>query len=331
MIVAFTICSNNYLGAAKVLVESVKKYHPEFELYIGLVDELNVDIDYATIGCTIIPAKDIRMPDLEELSQRFNIVELNTTVKPFYFKHFFFTLEASSVIYLDPDIELFSRLAEVEVGMRQAMITLTPHMLSPIDDDLSPTDKHILPTGIFNLGFIALSRHKSLASFLDWWADRCVKYGYRLNTEGLFYDQIWMNYVPAFYESYYIIRDPGYNVANWNLHERHISKDETDSWVVNNHFLLAFFHYSHYNLNKPRIISSYNSRYNLDNRPDVAPLFEMYQAQLIANNGQALRALTPYYKIINDKVKEKANMDYYTFKRKLTNKVVGLINRIIPD
>lgn len=329
MIIAFTICSNNYLGAAKVLVESVKKYHPEFEVYIGLVDEPDASIDYTSFGCTILPAKEVPMPDIEEMSKRFNIVELNTTVKPFYFKHFFFTLGAAAAIYLDPDIEVFSRLVEVEKGLSQAMVTLTPHMFSPVDDELGPNDRHVLPTGVFNLGFIALRRNELLANFLDWWADRCVKYGYRRTNEGLFYDQIWMNYVPTFYESYYIIRDPGYNMANWNLHERYLSQGINGIWLVNNKYKLAFFHYSHYNLNNPRVISSYNSRFTLDNRPDIVPIFESYQNKLLANSGKTLRSLIPYYKSINDRVKQQRDKEYYTFKRKFINKVVGLIERIM--
>ena len=329
MKVAFTICSNNYLGAAQVLVASFKRFHPDFEVFIGLVDKRDSRIDYAGLGCTVLPAEDVPMPDIEQLSKRFNIVELNTTVKPFYFKHFLFTMQASVAIYLDPDIEVFAPLAEVMQGLSQAMITLTPHLLSPVDDEYAPNDRHILPTGIFNLGFVALAQHEALAGFLDWWADRCVKYGFRRDGEGLFYDQIWMNYVPAFYESYYIIRDPGYNIANWNLHERTVSVDAAGNWWVNKTSRLAFFHFSHYNASKPDTISSYNTRFTLANRPDLVPLFEAYRRQLLANNGIVLRAMTPYYKEVFTNAEAQRNKEYYTFKRRVVGKVAGLVRRIL--
>lgn len=330
MKVAFTLCSTNYLATAQVLVETFKQFHPEFEVFIGLVDKKNEAIDYSGFGAPVLLAEDIPMPNINELSEKFNIVELNTTVKPFFFKHFFFTLNAEQVIYLDPDIQVFAPLTEVMRGLGQAMITLTPHMLSPVDDEFSPNDRHILPTGIFNLGFVGLAKNERLAFFLDWWADRCTKYGFRRDNEGLFYDQIWINYVPAFFESYYIIRDPGYNVANWNLHERMLSQDSDGVWWVNMTKKLAFFHFSHYNINKPQIISSYNSRYTLDNRPDVAPLFEMYRQQVLNNDGIRLKSVIPYYKIINAKANEKRDKNYYSFKRKFINKVVALLEKGIP-
>lgn len=331
MKVAFTLCSTNYLATAQVLVETFKQFHPEFEVFIGLVDKKNEAIDYSAFGAPVLLAEDIPMPNINELSEKFNIVELNTTVKPFFFKHFFFTLNAEQVIYLDPDIQIFAPLAEVMRGLGQAMITLTPHMLSPVDDEFSPNDRHILPTGIFNLGFVALAKHEQLAFFLDWWADRCVKYGFRKDEEGLFYDQIWINYVPAFFESYYIIRDLGYNVANWNLHERTLSVNTNGEWLINKEFKLAFFHFSHYNINVPEKISSYNNRFTFINLPDIVPLFENYRNRVINNNGVYLKTLIPYYKEVNTKVRQQKLKDHYTIKREIVNKMIRILKRISPD
>jgi hypothetical protein len=168
-------------------------------------------------------------------------------------------------------------------------------MLTPVDDEFWPNDKHILPTGVFNLGFVALVRHPQLAFFLDWWADRCFKYGFRNICEGLFYDQVWMNYVPTFFESYHIIRDPGYNVANWNLHERILTRDPAGKWWVNSQTELTFFHFSHYNINAPDVISSYHNRFTFANRPDLLPLFTEYRHQVINHRGESLKNLVPYY------------------------------------
>ena len=295
MKVAFTICSNNYLGSAAVLVDSFKRFHPDFEVFIGLIDTLSDQVDYPSLGCIVLPITEVAMPDARELSLKFNIIELSTTAKPFYFKHFFFSMGATQAIYLDPDIEVFAPLTAVLHGLDVAMITLTPHMLSPIDDEFWPNDKHILPTGIFNLGFVALALHPQLAFFLDWWADRCLKYGFLNAPEGLFYDQIWINYVPTFFESYHIIRDLGYNVANWNLHERTLTRDAEGKWWVNLQAELAFFHFSHYNISAPDNISSYHNRFTFNNRPDLLPLFNDYRRQVISHRGEFLKTLVPYY------------------------------------
>ncbi|WP_242928884.1 glycosyl transferase [Pontibacter vulgaris] len=330
MTIAFTLCSNNYLGAAKVLIDSLKIYHPEFHIYIGLVDKIDKQIDYQSLECNIILAEDIYLPEnIESLCQKFNIVELNTTVKPFFFSHFFNILNADKVVYLDPDIQLFSPMEEVLLGLEKAMITLTPHMLTPVDDNFGPNDYHILRTGIFNLGFVALSEHKELNCFLNWWGDRCLKYGYRRDDQGMFYDQIWINYIPAFYESYYIIRHPGYNAANWNLHERHFKMDNNSEWEINSLFKLIFFHFSHFDVNKPERISIYNNRFNFNNRPDIAPLFENYQQALLKNGSIFFKSLVPYYKTKHEEAiaKRNSNNVQLSFKQKLKRKVITIFNK----
>lgn len=316
MKVAFTICSNNYLGSAKVLVDSFKQFHPDFEVFIGLVDTLSNQVDYPGLGCTVLLPAEIAMPDARELSQKFNIIELSTTAKPYYFQHFFFKLGATQAIYLDPDIEVFAPLAAVQHGLNSAMITLTPHMLTPVDDEFWPNDKHILPTGIFNLGFVGLAQHPQLAFFLDWWADRCLKYGYRNASEGMFYDQIWMNYVPTFFESYHIIRDPGYNVANWNLHERTLTRDDAGKWWVNKTAELAFFHFSHYNIKAPDVISSYHNRFTFQNRPDLLPLFTEYRNRVVGNRGEFLKTLAPYYGELHRQAQKPDFRNYADLKRR---------------
>jgi hypothetical protein len=328
MKIAFTLCSNNYLGAAKVLVDSFKQHHPDFQVLIGLVDKRDPAVDYAFLGCTVLSVDEVKIPDIEGLSRKFNITELNTTVKPFYFMHFF-GQGATQVIYLDPDIEIFGRLEEVLKGMETAMITLTPHIMSPLDDKHCPSDYDLLRTGTFNLGFVALSAHPQLAGFLDWWAERCVKFGFRRDTVGMFYDQIWINLVPAFYESHYIIRHPGYNMANWNLHERQLSKDASGQWVINGSQPLVFFHYSSYSIKRPDVLSSYNDRFSFTNRPDVKPLFEAYYAQVVANRGIELSGIEPYYRMLFSKAEALRIKAHYTFKRKLKNKLTNMLTSVL--
>lgn len=326
MKVAFTICSNNYLGSAKVLVDSFKRFHPDFEVFIGLVDLPSDQVDYSALGCIVLPVTDVAMPDPRDLSQKFNIIELSTTAKPYYFQHFFFKLGATQAIYLDPDIEVFAPLAAVLHGLDTAMITLTPHMLTPVDDEFWPNDKHILPTGVFNLGFVALALHPQLAFFLDWWADRCFKYGYRNANEGMFYDQIWMNYVPTFFESYHIIRDPGYNVANWNLHERMLTRDAVGKWRVNQHAELVFFHFSHYNIGKPDIISSYHNRFTFSNRPDLLPLFTEYRRQVIDHRGEFLKTLAPHYGELHRQAQKPNFRSYRDLKHRALRRLRALLD-----
>ena len=86
----FTICSNNYLAQAKTLGDSVLKYHPNHNFTIVLCDKLSQEIDYSAFtNFNIIEAHNIGIDNFEYMTKNYNIVELNTAIKPFVFDFLF--------------------------------------------------------------------------------------------------------------------------------------------------------------------------------------------------------------------------------------------------
>jgi hypothetical protein len=294
--IAFTICSNNYLAQAKVLGDSFKKFHPDTRFIIGLVDTYSMDIDYGLFKeFEIIPVAAIGIQNIRELSDKYNIVELNTGVKPHYFSFLFSNYGAGKIIYLDPDIEVFSSFYEVFELLDQYNILLTPQNCVPIDDGDSPVDIDLLGTGIFNLGFIALSNYEKISFFLNWWNDRVLKYGYANPSYNMFYDQLWMNLVPVFFDNYYILKHPGYNMSPSNLHERKITGFNNGTPVVNGDHMLRFYHYSGFKHTKPSKICSYSNRYTFDERTDIRVFYENYLIRLTENKIETIGAVVPSY------------------------------------
>jgi hypothetical protein len=135
-VIAFTICSNNYLAQARTLGDSVVLHNPGVTFVIGLVDRLCPDVDYDALGpFVIIPVEELSIAGFDDLWKRYGIMELNTAVKPFYFSYLFQRYVPDVVIYFDPDIELFAPLATVRDELGDAMALLTPHALTPLPDD----------------------------------------------------------------------------------------------------------------------------------------------------------------------------------------------------
>lgn len=295
MNIAFTICSNNYLAHAKTLGDSFLEFHPDAKFIIGLVDKLDASFDYSVFSkFIIIPVEKLDIPYFEDLNKKYNIVELNTAVKPFYFHYLFGVYKPEKLLYIDPDILVTSHFDEVFAVLDDKNIVITPHICKPIDDEYAPTDYHTLRGGVFNLGFIALSHYKKVKEFLDWWGERVIKYGFADFSRNMFYDQLWINYVPTFYDNYFILKHPGYNMANWNLHERELFVKEKQ-YVVNNEYPLRFFHFSSYKYNKPEQICSYLTRFDFNNRPDLIPLFKDYHTRLLANQVNIIFNLNIFY------------------------------------
>lgn len=307
MNIAFTICSNNYLAHAKTLGDSFLEYHPEAKFIIGLVDKLDASFDYTVFSkFIIIPVEELQIPGFEDLNTKYNIVELNTAVKPFYFHHLFTVFKPEKLLYIDPDILVCSHFDEVFDVLDKKNIVLTPHICKPIDDEYAPTDYHTLRGGVFNLGFIAFSQYEKVKEFLDWWGARVVKYGFADFSRNMFYDQVWINYVPTLFDNYYILKHPGYNMANWNLHERELSVKE-EKYFVNEEYPLRFFHFSSYKFDKPEQICSYLTRFDFNTRPDLLLLFADYQQRILDNNVRIIANLNVFYypKVIVNKVIKK--------------------------
>ncbi|UQD56146.1 hypothetical protein [Flavobacterium sp. K5-23] len=296
MQLAFTICSNNYLAHAKTLGDSFLEFHPNVRFIIGLVDKYDLEFDYSFFSAfEIILVEEIAVPNFEELNEKYNITELNTAVKPSYLHHIFKKYNAKKILYIDPDILVTSSFDEVFDALDSKNIVITPHMCSPVDDEFGPNDYDVLGGGVYNLGFIGLSDYDQVKGFIDWWHNRVVKYGYGNQRKGMFFDQLWIQYVPCFFDNYYILKHLGYNMANWNLHEREISAQDNVNFIINDDYTLRFFHFSSYKFEKPDTICRYQTRYDFNSRPDLVPLFNKYATKLKENKVDQISKLNVFY------------------------------------
>lgn len=282
MIIVFTVCSYNYLAQAITLGDSLLKYNPEFKFIIGLVDRKN-DLIYNSKNLyEIIEVEDIGIPYFTEMVLRYNIVELNTSVKPSYFKYLFSKFNPDSIIYLDPDIQVFAQLDNLKKELEHNDIVLTPHFLTPINDDKWQAEEDFLNSGLYNLGFIAIHNTQNGMNMINWWAERLRNKAFIDFKRGLFTDQIWINFVPLFFQRVKILSNLGYNVAYWNLHERAITL-KNGNYYVNDKQPLVFYHFASFRPLDPEKISTGQSRFTFQNRPDIVALFRNY-CNLVFNN-----------------------------------------------
>jgi hypothetical protein len=295
--VVLTICSINYLAQAKSLGDSLLEHNPDYDFVIGLVDRL----DQSSISAEQLPPyplielHDIGIPNFENMCDRYNITELNTAVKPFYLKYLYDQFPEIEILhYFDPDILVFQALTEIEKGLENNSLFLTPHILSAFPDENTPQERNLLNTGMYNLGFLGTKRSETTTSFLTWWADRLFEHCYIDLANGMFVDQNWVNFAPIYYEDVFVSRHKGLNMAYWNLHERSLNTDG-ESYVVNNEFPLIFFHFSGYDPNYPTQISKYQNRYEFVEKGDVASIFDYYAQILIKNGHKKYKSYRCYY------------------------------------
>ena len=284
---ACTIVSPNYLAYARTLSSSYLSQHPDDQFFVLIVADLTDASPFRGDDFTPVLLNQIGLQDLRGEAMKYDILELNTNVKPSFLKYLLRTYGFESAIYLDPDIFVYSPLEPVfEAISRGASAVLTPHLTTPLLDGKEPGEQEMLYNGTYNLGFVAVSNTNEALRLLDWWEERCLKLGFSEGRTGLFVDQKWMNLAPGLFDRVSILRDAGCNMAYWNLHERQLERsNDTYSVVsaVSGCVPLRFFHFSGIVIDDPGILSKNTNRFTLAMRPDLKELFAAYKAAVTNN------------------------------------------------
>lgn len=246
----YTSFSFSYLNRARVLAASVKRHHPEWKFW-ALITDLepagfslaieDEDFDF------VLMATDLYGDETERWLFAHDVIEACTAVKGRALLHLLDQPDCTGAMYFDPDTCIFNRLDDVVGLIEKHSVVLTPHQVDPEEksEKRAIRDNEItsLGFGVYNLGFVAVGVGEESRRFAQWWADRLDDWCYDRLDIGIFVDQKWCDLVPSFFEDVKILRDPGYNVASWNLSQRTMSFDENGMALINGK-PLRFYHFT---------------------------------------------------------------------------------------
>jgi glycosyltransferase involved in cell wall biosynthesis/SAM-dependent methyltransferase len=275
-----TIIAANYAPFARVLAESFAEHHPDSRCFVLVIDGADGFLDPAQEPFEILEPGDLAIEDFDRMAALYNVLELSTAVKPSLLRHLLNVRGCQTLAYLDPDIQVFSRLDELDALLREHRLVVTPHLTAPMPrDGRKPSETDILIAGAYNLGFIGLVPGPDTDELLDWWAERLKTDCVVAPERGFFVDQRWMDFAPGLVASFHVLRDPGYNVAYWNLPSRKIARDG-NRWTVNG-APLRFFHFSGFDPQQPHLLSKHQDRIQLSGHP-AREICERYAQLLLA-------------------------------------------------
>ena len=287
----FTIVSANYIAYAATLMQSVRDHHPDVARFIVLVDAAQ-DFPGLDLAAEVLPAGACGIAAFGNMALWYDVMELNTAVKPSVFLHLF-GRGFGQVAYLDPDILVAAPLQAVWDGLEGHSLVLTPHHTRPLQDGGHPNDLAIMKAGVYNLGFLGLRSDADGTRLARWWADRLLT-GCRVDLPGhMFTDQRWMDLAPAFVERTLILRHPGCNLAYWNLPHRTVGGVPSSGFTVDG-LPLVFAHFSGIAPDDPTSFSKHQDRYTADSLPPaMAALCAEYRRRVMGN-GWAASSKLPY-------------------------------------
>jgi glycosyltransferase involved in cell wall biosynthesis len=275
-----TIIARNYVAHARVLAKSFQEIHPDGTCSVLVIDDPSGFIDPADEPFELVTIEEIGLAYLEQMAASYDVMELSTAVKPWFLRHLLERPDVDSVAYLDPDIQIFDSIEEIDQRARRHNVVLTPHFTAPLPrDNLKPAEEDILIAGTYNLGFIALGASETAHSLLDWWSERLETHCLNNPEEGHFVDQRWIDLAPGLWPGIDVLRDPGFNVAYWNLPTRRF--EENGSGYEVDSRPLRFFHFSGFNPLRPDELSRHQTRVDVATNPALSRICREYGTALL--------------------------------------------------
>jgi len=283
-----TIISKSYLPQARVLAKSFLSSHPGGRCYVLVVDELEGHFEPKDQPFEVVRLADLQIPELTSFKFKYGVVELCTAVKPYLLTFLLTTRKCTKVAYLDPDILILAPLSDLFGRLDDHEILLTPHVDKDYPDDgLTPDDSTLLRYGAFNLGFIGVRSSCNALAFLEWWQKKLFDKCLAAPEAGYFVDQRFVDIALSLFPGFGIVRDPGYNVAWWNLHARRVTRSAAD-WLCNDG-PLHFFHFSGFRPGDVELTRYPQTRCHLNDLPDLRVLCGEYSHLLVANGYEQAR------------------------------------------
>lgn len=291
MLVCTSICAN-YLPKAAVLAKTFLRHNPNGQFVLCLVErELPDCCRRYDCFTDIVLARDLGIEHFDQYIFKHDIVEASTSVKGALFQYLYRRYpQQDRFVYLDPDIKVFGPLVELEEALKSKPIILTPHLCHPESTLATVVDNELcaLRHGVFNLGFLAVSRSEEAERFINWWAARLAMFCYNDIPNGIFTDQKWLDLAPCLFDVL-VLRHPGYNLAPWNISRRSVEEVESGQFAVNGS-PLRFFHFSGFDSGGNEMMVR---RYIPDKNHAIYRLRDTYLEEL-NDLGQATVGKTPW-------------------------------------
>jgi hypothetical protein len=245
-IACFTSFTYAYLAKARVLARSLRRLHPDWSLWAllsdhppdGLPRDALAEFDH------VVQAAELGIPAFPGWIFKHDVVEACTAVKATMLRRLL-AQGAPKVIYLDPDIAAFAPLDPLADRLNGASIVLTPHQATPDTTPEAARDNEggSMRFGIYNLGFLGVRNDQTGRAFAAWWEERLLAACYDAPETGIFTDQKYCDLVPGLFPGVHVERDPGCNVASWNVARRPIRVTPSGEVTAGGR-LLRFYHFT---------------------------------------------------------------------------------------
>lgn len=277
---AATIVAKSSLSLARVIAQSFREHHGQIPFFVLLADEVDGFFEPSREPYEIIHFDELGIEAPERLRFRHAQQPLSYAAAPYLLRHLL-GRGFSSVLFIKQESLVTGDLSPVFGLLERHPIVLTPHLLRPLEGAARGLrELNILQVGVFNAGMLGVGAHPVAHRFLGWWQERVHDHCRLAVAEGIHYEQRWIDFVPAFFEGVHVLRDPGCNVAYWNLPERRVEVEDGRVTVEGGPACLLRF--SGFDPDVPGRLTRHSDRVTTQNVGPAGEVFRRYASLLLA-------------------------------------------------
>ena len=306
-----TVISRSEWAKARALARSVRDHHPSARFTVLLLDSDAAEAPED--GVEIAALEDLELGDAGLLPALLDREQLREAIAPVLLRRAL-SRGAEVALFAHPETRLYGPLDAFVEHAIEGGLAVTPVLAAPVPNDGARPNREALEGwGAFDPGLIAASRDGRVLKMLDFWAQGAtalpkvssddasvyVSWWYDFeSTELALRDtvrppsaRVWLDLATGLVPGFAVNRDPGCNVAYWNLHGRRFEANG-DGFTVDG-VPLRSFQFRAFDPSRPRLLSPEQSRISLADEPGLRLICERYSEELIALGDEEARRI-PY-------------------------------------
>ncbi len=236
-----TMFDSGYLARGLALIHSLRTQGVHDDIWVLCLDETTESflerLALPGVHTTTPEALEQYSPGLEASRTTRSRVEFFFTCTPALVRFVLAQEEEVTlewVVYLDSDMYFYTNPTHLFAAMGSGDVGIVPHRFP---DRLH----HLQQYGTFNVAWVMFRNTTEGIACVEWWRDRCIEWCFDRRDGGRYADQGYLDQFSKLFPTTVVLKDPGINVAPWNL-GRHTISAHDDAISVDG-CPLVFYHF----------------------------------------------------------------------------------------
>ncbi|MGH9049634.1 MAG: glycosyltransferase [Acidimicrobiia bacterium] len=225
---ACTVVARRDLPAARVLARSFLDHHRGATFTVLVIDDLAEECTGDEECFDVVRASAIGLApgDLAHLALVHDQAGLVAALTPALVR-MILARGAPNALFLAPDVCIYAPLDDLAPLAEEHGLVVVPRLVQPPSPHDADTDAALRAGSALDDGLVAVGRGHD--DILNWWQQRLARPGETV---------AWLDLTPGMFGAH-VMRDPGYQVAAWNLSGRAVRRTD-DGFEIDGRPLRSF-------------------------------------------------------------------------------------------